>query len=82
MKLTLFTLFCTMATATTSAEFERLSLPDPQDWSAGKRLFPGNVIAGYNADYHKYDKESWAAHVLEQCKGFEACTSSLSFSGM
>ncbi|KAK2616547.1 hypothetical protein QQS21_000590 [Conoideocrella luteorostrata] len=67
---------------TAGAPFERLSLPDPQNWLAGDRLFPSNVIASFNGEYDKYNKESWAEYVLAQCKGFEACTSSLSYSAI
>ncbi|KHN94069.1 uncharacterized protein MAM_08078 [Metarhizium album ARSEF 1941] len=82
MKFTTLPILFAAATAVTAEEFERLHLPSPQNWIAGSRLFPGSIIAGYNADYDKYDAKSWAQHVLTQCKGYEACTSSLSFSGI
>lgn len=80
MKFTLVALVGAAATAN-AAGYQRLNLPDPQNWIAASSLFPGDVIAGYNADYNKYDKESWANYILDQCKGFSACTSTISYSG-
>ncbi|KAM3464867.1 hypothetical protein MY5147_009421 [Beauveria neobassiana] len=62
--------------------FQRLPLPDPQDWVAGERLFPSNVIAGYNAKYNEYNKETWAAYVLKHGEGFEACGSTIAYSAI
>lgn len=64
-----------------AADYVPVPLEEPLNWSAGRRLFPGNVIAGYNAGYGEYNKDTWAEHVLQQCKTFSACESSLSFSG-
>jgi hypothetical protein len=59
----------------------RLALPDPQDWSVGDRLFPAQVIAGYNDDYDKYTNETWAAYIVAKCRRQQACTSAISNSG-
>lgn len=64
-----------------AADYVPVPLEKPLEWSAGRRLFPGNVIAGYNAGYEDYDKDTWAKHVLQQCKTFTACESTLSLSG-
>lgn len=61
--------------------FDRVDLPPPENWVAGPRLFPRNVIAGYNSDYGKYDSDSWADYVLDKCHEFDDCTSTLTFSG-
>ncbi|KAM4065053.1 hypothetical protein HRG_004606 [Hirsutella rhossiliensis] len=65
-----------------AADYVPVPLEEPLEWSAGNRLFPGNVIAGYNAGYEDYNKDTWAEHVLQQCKTFSACDSSLSFSAI
>jgi hypothetical protein len=61
--------------------FEPVNLTPPLNWLAGPGLFPGNVIAGYNADLTEYDATSWGAHILEACAGFTACTSALAYQG-
>lgn len=62
--------------------FVRLNLTEPMNWVAGNSLFPGRVIAGYNAGLDQYTSaEAWASYVLEKCKGFEACTSAYSVQG-
>ncbi|PIG83977.1 hypothetical protein AARAC_008634 [Aspergillus arachidicola] len=62
--------------------FEIVDLPDPKNWVAGRRLFPANVIAGYNAAYDQYDAESWADYVLNKCYGYHDCTSTITFSAI
>lgn len=64
-----------------TAGFERIQLPEPSSWAGGPRLFPGNVIAGYNADYEKHTAESWAAYVLQKSSAFDRCSTALAFSG-
>ncbi|KAK1758800.1 hypothetical protein QBC47DRAFT_409635 [Echria macrotheca] len=61
--------------------FEKLDLPAPLNWSAGKSLFPGRVISGFHGDLDQYDAEGWAQHVLEQCKDptNSGCTTGLGF---
>ncbi|OAA43621.1 hypothetical protein NOR_04196 [Metarhizium rileyi] len=81
MKYTL-PVFIAAATAISAAEYQRLHLPDPQNWIPGSSLFPGNVIAGYNANYNEHDKESWAALVLERCESYADCTSSATYSAI
>lgn len=61
--------------------WDKVDLKAPADWIAGPRLFPGNVISGYNADYHKYNAKHWEEYVLEKCKSFDQATSSISYSG-
>ncbi|KAJ0160333.1 hypothetical protein CTA2_8148 [Colletotrichum tanaceti] len=63
------------------SSFVEVPLPAPQNWSAGGSLFPGQLIAAYHADAKDYTANTWSAYVLEKCKGFTACTSSLSYSG-
>ncbi|CAG9946912.1 unnamed protein product [Clonostachys rosea f. rosea IK726] len=62
--------------------YVQVLLEAPQNWVAGARLFPSNVIAGYNGDLCDYTAEDWAKFVQDKCKTFAECTSSLSFSGM
>ncbi|KJZ73897.1 hypothetical protein HIM_06790 [Hirsutella minnesotensis 3608] len=71
-----------MKVSSPAAEYVPVALEEPLDWSAGSRLFPGNVIAGYNAELNKYTKETWAAYMLNQCKLYSACDSSLSYSAI
>ncbi|KAI9934003.1 hypothetical protein MW887_005075 [Aspergillus wentii] len=40
--------------------FSPVPLPPPENWLAGPRLFPQNVIAGFHADYDKYNAKSWS----------------------
>lgn len=68
-------------TDTTGRTFEKVELTEPLNWLAGKSLFPGRVIAGYNANLDEYNAESWVQHVLEQGKAHKACTSVLAFQG-
>jgi hypothetical protein len=63
------------------AVFHPVPLPPPKNWTAGSRLFPSQVIAGYNADYKDYNADTWAAYILEKAEGFDAATSCESFSG-
>ena len=63
------------------ARFHPVALPPPENWIPGPRLFPSAVIAGYNADYKKYNADTWAAYILEQAQGFPAATSCTSCSG-
>jgi hypothetical protein len=71
-----------LAMTETDCAFEEVKLTKPLDWMAGKGLFPGRVIVGFTADLDGYDSQSWAEHVLEQCKTYEECTSALSFQGV
>ncbi|KAK1995952.1 hypothetical protein LX36DRAFT_682706 [Colletotrichum falcatum] len=64
------------------ASFVEVPLPAPLNWVAGRSLFPSQVIASYNAEIGDYTADTWAAYVLGKCKGFAACTSSMSFSGI
>ncbi|VUC32282.1 unnamed protein product [Clonostachys rosea] len=66
----------------TTDKYIRVLLEEPQKWVAGSRLFPGNVIAGYNAGLGDYNAESWSNYVFEKCKSFDQCTSSLAFSAI
>ncbi len=61
--------------------FKKLELEKPLNWLPGPRLFPANVIAGFNAELSQYDAESWADYVLEQCTRYSACTSTASYQG-
>ncbi|KAI9151733.1 Phosphotransferase [Paramyrothecium foliicola] len=62
--------------------WEPIQLDYPLNWQAGPRLFPGNVIAGYNDDYDNWDAESWAGHIVGECDQFERATSTHSFSAI
>ncbi|PHH85086.1 hypothetical protein CDD83_920 [Cordyceps sp. RAO-2017] len=62
------------------AALQPLALAPPADWAAGSRLFPAEVIAGYHANLTTHTRDSWAAYVLEQCRGFDACDSTVSYS--
>ncbi|KAK1974936.1 hypothetical protein LZ30DRAFT_786648 [Colletotrichum cereale] len=64
------------------SSFVQVPLPAPLNWVAGAPLFPSQLIAGYNADLGDYTAETWAAYVLDKCKSFSACTSSMTFSGI
>ena len=63
------------------SSFYPVPLPPPENWIAGRQLFPGQVIAGYNAIYDDYNADTWAKLILEKARGFEAATSCSSFSG-
>ncbi|OGM49853.1 hypothetical protein ABOM_001608 [Aspergillus bombycis] len=58
----------------------RLPLPPPDNWVAGPRLFPGEVIAGFHAHIDEHDAKGWREYVNQQCEKFHDCTSTLSFS--
>ena len=63
--------------------YKRVKLDEPLNWSAGPRLFPAMVIAGFHASVPEYDADSWAEYVLDKCKQFSGvCTSTVSFKGM
>ncbi|CAH0025351.1 unnamed protein product [Clonostachys rhizophaga] len=62
--------------------YVKVTLEEPLNWIAGARLFPSNVIAGYNGDLCDYTAEAWEKFVQDKCKTFAECTSSLSFSGI
>ncbi|KAL2006934.1 hypothetical protein VTN00DRAFT_9602 [Thermoascus crustaceus] len=62
--------------------FTPLPLEPPLNWLPGPRLLPSNVIAGYHADYDKYDASTWAEYVLNRGKTFAGCTSTSSFSAI
>ncbi|WQF90297.1 hypothetical protein CDEST_15311 [Colletotrichum destructivum] len=64
------------------SSFVQVPLPAPQNWAAGGSLFPGQIIAAYHADAKDYTADTWSAYVLEKCKGYTACTSSLSYSAI
>ncbi|KAF2441584.1 hypothetical protein P171DRAFT_74145 [Karstenula rhodostoma CBS 690.94] len=66
-------------TTSLAASFAPVNLTAPLNWIADSYLFPGNVIAGYNANLTAYDATSWGAHVLAACAGFTACTSALAY---
>ncbi|KAK1961962.1 hypothetical protein LY78DRAFT_587599 [Colletotrichum sublineola] len=64
------------------ASFVQVPLPTPLNWVAGSSLFPSQIIAAYHGELGDYTADTWAAYVLEKCKGYTACTSSMSFSGI
>lgn len=70
------------STITTAASFKPVELDEPLNWTADDYLFPGNVIAGYNANLTEYNATTWGTHVLAACMSFTACTSALAFEGM
>ncbi|KAH8884375.1 hypothetical protein GQ53DRAFT_880134 [Thozetella sp. PMI_491] len=75
-------LFITIAAAVgtaAAANFTKVTLEEPLNWIAGRRLFPGNIIAGYHDDLDNYTASAWATYVLDQCKGYTACTSAEAF---
>ncbi|KAE8350548.1 hypothetical protein BDV28DRAFT_150832 [Aspergillus coremiiformis] len=57
-------------------------LPPPENWIAGPRLFPRDIIAAYHAPHDEYDAPRWRAYVNRQCEHFAACTSTLAFSAI
>ncbi|KAK7754888.1 hypothetical protein SLS62_003202 [Diatrype stigma] len=63
----------------TGPDFKKLELDTPLNWVAGASLFPGNVIAGFNSELSQYDAQGWADYVLDQCKQYSACTSTVSY---
>ncbi|KAK1596070.1 uncharacterized protein LY79DRAFT_667560 [Colletotrichum navitas] len=65
-----------------NATFVKVALPSPLNWVAGAPLFPSQVIASYHAELGDYTSDTWAAYVLEKCKTYTACTSSMTFSGI
>lgn len=71
-----------VAAAAAALNFTQVALTPPLDWIAGGSLFPSQIIAGYNAPLDEYTAEEWSAHILDACKGFEACTSADGFQGM
>ncbi|KAF4567150.1 hypothetical protein EYR40_006144 [Pleurotus pulmonarius] len=60
--------------------FKRLDIPS-DGYISGHSLFPRRVMAGYHAEPHEYDADSWAAYIVEKCKGFGGATTAVSFSG-
>lgn len=60
--------------------FKRLEIPS-DGYSAGRSLFPGRVMAGYNAEPDQYDADSWAKHIVEKCRSFGGATTAVSYSG-
>ncbi|KAL5428072.1 hypothetical protein PMIN04_001015 [Paraphaeosphaeria minitans] len=67
------------STPSLAASFAPVALTPPLNWMADSSLFPGNIIAGYNANLTEYDAASWGARVLAACASFTACTSALAF---
>jgi hypothetical protein len=61
--------------------FVPVPLPPPDNWTPSSKLFPSNVISGYSTDYDKFTADTWAEYIKEQCKQFDACTSTFSFAG-
>ncbi|KAF4580552.1 hypothetical protein EYR38_003151 [Pleurotus pulmonarius] len=61
--------------------FKRLDIPS-DGYSAGRSLFPGRVMAGYNAELDKYDADSWASYIVEECKAFGGDTTAVSYSAI
>lgn len=68
-----------VAAAAAALNFTQVALTPPLDWIAGGSLFPSQIIAGYNAPLDEYTAEEWSAHILDACKGYEACTSADGF---
>ncbi|GAB1198174.1 hypothetical protein APSETT444_007482 [Aspergillus pseudonomiae] len=58
----------------------RVPLPPPDNWVAGPRLFPGEVIAGYHASIFEHDAKGWREYINEKCEEFHECTSTISLS--
>jgi hypothetical protein len=69
------------STTSFAAVLKPVNLTQPLNWVAGSYLFPGNLIAGYNADLTEYNATSWDAHILAACASFPACTSASAFQG-
>ncbi|KAL8383249.1 hypothetical protein RB595_006819 [Gaeumannomyces hyphopodioides] len=67
--------------ATAAKVLVKVDLPAPNNWLTTSRLYPSNLIAGYNAAVAAYDAESWNAHILEKCQSFRDCTSTASWQG-
>lgn len=75
------------AAKATAADFDELTKEADTDWSAGRYLFPSNVIAGFNADLKAttgsvvYTRETWGKYILDECLKYDECTSTISFQG-
>ncbi|PFH57842.1 hypothetical protein XA68_14495 [Ophiocordyceps unilateralis] len=84
MKPTSLLSIAALASAASAVRYERIVFSGQDNMVAGKRLFPGNVVAGYNADYGNYTSDTWAGYILDQCKTVykEACDSTISFSAI
>ncbi|KAF7185701.1 hypothetical protein HII31_12932 [Pseudocercospora fuligena] len=67
---------------TSTTTYHQLKLPDPQNWNAGKSLFPGRVMAGYHEDYEKFTKDSWSKYMLQKCQESEGCGSADAYSAI
>lgn len=61
--------------------WERVPLVPPLNWVAGPSLFPGRVMSGYNDDYNKWNAETWAAHIVDECEKLNGVGSTHAFSG-
>ncbi|KAM4057462.1 hypothetical protein HRG_010802 [Hirsutella rhossiliensis] len=61
---------------------EPLPLATPLNWYAGRTLFPGQILAGFGAPYADHTMETWAEHVLSQCKANDECNSTISFAAV
>ena len=70
-----------LATAYDPLCWERVPLQPPLNWVAGSSLFPGRVISGYNDDYNKWNAETWAAHIVDECEKVGSAGSTHAFSG-
>ena len=57
-----------------SAALQPVELPPPEDWVPGRNLFPSHVMAGFHADYEKYNADTWAKYVLEKAKEYNAAS--------
>ncbi|PHH71775.1 hypothetical protein CDD80_5002 [Ophiocordyceps camponoti-rufipedis] len=77
-------LLLVLTSTATATVYKRFNFPGLEHMVAGQRLFPANVIAGFNADYSEYNASSWAKYVLAQCQGqFNAsCDSTISLSAI
>ncbi|RDA87762.1 hypothetical protein CP532_2476 [Ophiocordyceps camponoti-leonardi (nom. inval.)] len=84
MKITSLLSAAALTSLASAIGYERIERQGKDNLIAGKRLFPGNVIAGYNADYGNYTAESWAQHVLDECKNkfAKSCDSTITFSAI
>ncbi|KAK7444348.1 hypothetical protein VKT23_015360 [Stygiomarasmius scandens] len=61
------------------ADWKPVDLPG-DNFIAGPTLFPGQVIAGYNAPDNAYTAETWTKYVLDKAQSFDAARSCCSFS--
>ncbi|KAE8312078.1 hypothetical protein BDV41DRAFT_577918 [Aspergillus transmontanensis] len=67
----------------TNNDYFPVDLPPPDNWIAGPRIFPSQVLpnGGFHADYDKYNADTWAEYVNSQCENLDG-RSTISFAAI